>query len=90
MSNNQVAMLIDNRSNSQSDLIEALAITALGSASELDGDRSDKLVHYHLNRHPYVAEFLQKPDTAVISVLVTDYILARFDRSERIRVDNTF
>ena len=90
LSNNQVAMLIDNRRNSQSDLTEALAITALGSASELDGDRSDKLVQSHLNRHPYMAEFLKRRDTAIISIIVTDYILARFDGVKRIRVDNTF
>jgi uncharacterized pyridoxamine 5'-phosphate oxidase family protein len=90
LSNDKVAMLIDNRSNSQSDFTKALAITVLGIASELNGDRSDKLVQSYLNRHPSLTEFLQRPDTAVIRVMLTDYILARFDGAERIRVGGIF
>ena len=90
LTNDKVAVLIDNRSNSQSDFAEALAITALGTASELRGDRSGKLVQSYLDRHRSLADFLQRHDTAVISVRVTDYILARFDGAERIRVDSIF
>ena len=88
--NDRVALLIDNRSNNQSDFTEALAITVLGTASELKGDRSKKLVQSYLDRHPSLGEFLQRPDTAVIRVTVADYVLARFDGAERIRVDDTF
>jgi uncharacterized pyridoxamine 5'-phosphate oxidase family protein len=87
LSNNKVALLIDNRKNSQSDFTEALAITVLGVASELKGDRDEKLVQSYLGRHPSLGEFLQRPDTAVIRVMVTDYVLARFDGAERIRMD---
>ena len=88
--NDKVALLIDNRRNNQSDFKEGLAITALGMASELKGSRSEKLVQSYLDRHPSLGEFLKRPDTAVIRVTVTDYILARFDGAERIRVDGTF
>ena len=88
--NDRIALLIDNRSNSQSDFAEALAITALGIASELKGKRSVKLVQSYLDRHQSLADFLKRHDTAVISVTVTDYILARFDGAERIRVDSIF
>jgi len=90
LSNDKVALLIDNRSNSQADLTEALAITALGIASELKGERNGELVQSYLDRHRSLADFLKRQDTAVISVVVTDYILARFDRAERIRVDGIF
>ena len=90
ISNDKVALLIDNRSNNQSDFTEAVAITALGVASELRGDRSKKLVQSYLDRHPSLGEFLQRPDTAIIRVTVADYVLARFDGAERIRVDDTF
>ena len=90
LSNDKVALLIDNRSNNQSDFTEAVAITALGVASELRGDRSKKLVQSYLDRHPSLGEFLQRPDTAIIRVTVADYVLARFDGAERIRVDDTF
>jgi len=88
--NDKVALLIDNRSNNLSDFTGALAITALGIAGELKGSRSEKLVQSYLDRHPSLGEFLKRPDTAVIRVTVTDYILARFDGAERIRVDGTF
>ena len=87
LSNNKIALLIDNRSNSQSDFTRALAITVLGTAGELSGDENDKLVRSYLDKHPSLGEFLQRPDTAIIKVLVNDYILARFDGAERIRID---
>jgi uncharacterized pyridoxamine 5'-phosphate oxidase family protein len=88
LSNNKITLLIDNRSNSQSDFTRALAITALGVAGELTGDESDKLVQSYLDKHPSLGEFLQRPDVVIINVLVTDYILARFDGAERIRIDD--
>ena len=88
LSNDRVALLIDTRSNNLSDFIEALAVTVLGVASELNGDSNDKLVQSYLDKHPSLGEFLQRPDTAIIKVLLTDYILARFDGAERIRIDD--
>jgi general stress protein 26 len=88
LSNNKITLLIDNRCNSLSDFTRALAITVLGVASELNGDNSDKLVQSYLYKHPSLGEFLQRPDIAIIKVLVTDYIIARFDRAERIRIDD--
>lgn len=86
--NDRVALLIDNRSNNQSDLTGALAVTALGTAGEMTVDRSDKLVQSYLDRHPSLGEFLQRPGVALIRVMVTDYILAHFDGAERIRMDD--
>jgi uncharacterized pyridoxamine 5'-phosphate oxidase family protein len=86
--NDRVALLIDTRSNNLSDFIEALAITALGIAGEPTGDESDKLVQSYLYRYPSLVEFLQRPDVGIISVLVTDYIIARFDSVERLRIDD--
>ena len=88
LSNNRVALLVDTRSNDQSDLVDALAITALGTAGDLAGDERDRLVGSYLAKHPSLGEFLHRPDVSVIKVLVTDYILARFDGAERIRIDD--
>jgi uncharacterized pyridoxamine 5'-phosphate oxidase family protein len=88
LSNSKIALLIDNRSNSQSDFTRALAITVIGIAGEITGDESGKLMQSYLDKHPSLGEFLQRPDIAIIRVLVTDYILARFDGAERIRIDD--
>ena len=86
--NDRVALLIDNRSNSQSDFTSALAITVIGIAGELTGEVRDDLVQSYLNMHTSLKEFLNKPDIAIISVLVTDYIIARFDSVKRLRIDD--
>jgi hypothetical protein len=82
-----MTLLIDNRSNSQSDFTRALAITVIGIAGELTGEVRDDLVPSYLNKHTSLKEFLQRPDVVIINVLVTDYILARFDGANRIRID---
>jgi heme iron utilization protein len=89
ITNNKIALLIDNRSNSQLDFSQALAVTVIGTATELTGKQRDELVQSYLNKHPSLEEFLNKPDTAIISVLVTDFILAHFDSTERIQMNGT-
>lgn len=84
--NNKVAMLIDSRRNEPSDLGEALAITALGSASELAENESEHLVETYLQRHPTLRDFIHQLETAIIRVTITDYIIARFDSVERIQM----
>ena len=92
LTDDKVALLIDNRSNSQSDFSVALAITALGTASEINinNDTSEKLVQYYLSRHEVLADFLKGQETAIIHISVTEYIIARFDGAEHITVDDTF
>jgi nitroimidazol reductase NimA-like FMN-containing flavoprotein (pyridoxamine 5'-phosphate oxidase superfamily) len=87
LANRKVALLIDSRDNKPSDLSKAVAITALGSASEVTEDERDKLVEHYLNRHPTLTKFIHRPETALIRVKVNEYILARFERVERIQVD---
>jgi hypothetical protein len=87
--NEKVAILFDSRRNEPSDLTGALAITALGSAHEVTKDRKDIPLQNYIDRHPTLEEFLGRPETAIISVKVTDYILARFDRVERIKVESS-
>jgi uncharacterized pyridoxamine 5'-phosphate oxidase family protein len=86
--NEKVAILIDSRRNEPSDLTGALAITALGSASEVAEDGINSLVKNYLDRHPALVDFIRRPETAIIMVKITDYIIARFDRVERIQLDN--
>ena len=87
--NKKVAILIDSRRNEPSDLTGALAITALGSAHEVKKDRKDILLQNYIDRHPTLEEFLLRPETAIISVKITDYIISRFDRVERIKLESS-
>jgi nitroimidazol reductase NimA-like FMN-containing flavoprotein (pyridoxamine 5'-phosphate oxidase superfamily) len=86
--NEKVAILIDSRRNDPSDFTGAMAITALGSAHEVAKDRKDIPVQNYVDRHPNLKEFIRKPETVIISVKITDYILARFDSVKRIKVES--
>jgi nitroimidazol reductase NimA-like FMN-containing flavoprotein (pyridoxamine 5'-phosphate oxidase superfamily) len=88
LENNKVALLINNSSNNQTDFTEALAVTALGTANEIADDSSNAIVKSYLKKHQALTEFVNRQDTAIIDVLVADYILARFDRAERIQVND--
>ena len=78
--NNQVSALIDNRTNRSADFQSALAVTALGQASELQGKERDGLLTLFLQRHPELEPFCLAPSTALMALMVRRYILVgRFD-----------
>ena len=88
LENNKVALLINNSNNNQTDFTEALAVTALGTASEIFDKSNNAVMQTYLQKHQVLTEFVNRQDTAIIDVRVTDYILARFDRAERIQVSD--
>jgi len=85
MSEPSVALVIDSRSNSDSDLKNAVAVTALGPAHEAAGGERERLARVYLAKHPGLAEFIGSPEMAVCSVQVEDYVVARFDEVTRLR-----
>ena len=88
LENSKVALLINNSNNNQTDFTQALAVTALGIANEIIDESRNTITKTYLQKHQAMTEFVNRRDTAIIDVLVTDYILARFDRAERIQVSD--
>jgi len=79
VSNAQTAVLVDNRSNDAADLTGAMAVTAEGSAAELDGQARSDAVDLFLRKHPSLAGFAESATCAVIQVTVAAYhIVSRF------------
>jgi nitroimidazol reductase NimA-like FMN-containing flavoprotein (pyridoxamine 5'-phosphate oxidase superfamily) len=74
----RVALVIDSRSNSKSDLKNAVAVTAVGLAHEATGDERERLAGVYLAKHPGLAEFIGSPGIAVCAVEVEDYVIAKF------------
>ncbi len=70
-----VALLLDNRSNLESDLSEGIALTVLGTAREVTGDERQALAKLYLARHPKLRSFLDDPDCALVRVRVARYEL---------------
>jgi nitroimidazol reductase NimA-like FMN-containing flavoprotein (pyridoxamine 5'-phosphate oxidase superfamily) len=82
----RVALVIDSRSNSDSELRNAVAVTALGPAHEAVGGEREHLASIYLAKHPGLAGFIGSPEMAVCAVAVEDYVIARFDEVTKLHV----
>ena len=78
MSEPRVALLIDNRSNEESDFSDALAVTATGRAEEVMGGERKRLLSVYLAKHPQLAKFAGSPDSALVRVVVENYVVSSF------------
>ncbi len=70
-----VALLIDNRTNTTQDLIDAEAVTIIGRAKKLRrGKRQDELMKIFLEKHPILDAFVKAKNTTLIYIEVKRYI----------------
>ena len=76
-SNKCVALLIDDRENKGSDTQEAVAITVIGEAQEVEGDERKNLLDLYLAKHPYLDGFASSPSSAIVRVKVKSYQVVR-------------
>jgi nitroimidazol reductase NimA-like FMN-containing flavoprotein (pyridoxamine 5'-phosphate oxidase superfamily) len=71
----RVALLVDSRTHRDADFHEATAVTAVGTAEEIDKSADPDAVSLYLSCHPYLADFLRAPTTRLLSILVDRYLL---------------
>ena len=71
----RVALLVDSRTHRDADFHEAAAVTAVGTAEEIDKSAEPDAVSLYLSRHPYLADFLRAPTTRLLGILVARYLL---------------
>jgi nitroimidazol reductase NimA-like FMN-containing flavoprotein (pyridoxamine 5'-phosphate oxidase superfamily) len=71
----RVTVLIDNRSNQDSDFSQAAAVTATGTAQEVVDSGRDAVLTIYLAKHPILEEFVRSPSCAIIEVQVETYYL---------------
>ena len=76
-SDSRVALLIDNRTNKESDFHHAMAVTAVGTAIEVEENSRQQLVHLYLAKHPHLKDFVQSPTCALVQVTVKTYYVVR-------------
>jgi nitroimidazol reductase NimA-like FMN-containing flavoprotein (pyridoxamine 5'-phosphate oxidase superfamily) len=70
-----VSLLIDNRSNEETDFGETSAVTVLGIAEEVLGPERERYLQIYLKKHPYLMEFVNAPTCALIKVKVERFIM---------------
>jgi len=70
----KASMMIDNRSNDESDFKDAMAVNATGKVLEIE--KSDDIKLLYLEKHPYLMDFIQSPSSALMKMDVERYIVA--------------
>ena len=70
-----MALLVDNRTNQETDFGEASAVTILGTAEEILDLEREKFLKIFLKKHPYLEEFVTSPTCALIRVKVEKFIM---------------
>jgi nitroimidazol reductase NimA-like FMN-containing flavoprotein (pyridoxamine 5'-phosphate oxidase superfamily) len=73
----RVALLVDNRSNRESDFREAVAATATGVAEEVTGPERERIQEHYVSRHPHLAPFVSSPECALFRVRVETYVVVQ-------------
>lgn len=87
MSESHAAMLVDNRSNQDSDFHDAIAVTATGQTEEVTEADRDALLEVYLDKHPNLAEFASAPTCALLRLAVdTYYVVERFQHVVEVHV----
>ena len=72
----RVAMLVDSRSNEVSDFRWAMAVTAMGTAEEMEGPEKEKVLKIYLAKHPHLDDFVSSPSCALLKIRVERYFVA--------------
>lgn len=84
----RVAMVVDNRSNQESDFREGIAVTATGVVRELEGLEREERLKIYLAKHPYLEEFVASPSCALLQLEVeTYYVVSQFQNVVEIQID---
>jgi nitroimidazol reductase NimA-like FMN-containing flavoprotein (pyridoxamine 5'-phosphate oxidase superfamily) len=73
----RVALLMDNRSNSPQDTQEAVAVTALGEASEATAGERKQFLSLFVGKHPQLQAFATSSSCALIAVRVISYVVVQ-------------
>lgn len=84
---NMVSLLLDNRAELNMPLYEAAAVTAYGSAEELNDDERSAALQGYLARHPQLKTFATAPTTALFRINVKEYhLVQRFQNVTEFRI----
>jgi len=81
------SLLIDNRTNEPVDYHDAVAITAQGTVSEVDGARHAELLQLYLRKHPQLRDFVTATDTVLLKLEVESYyVVSQFQNVVELRM----
>jgi general stress protein 26 len=70
----RVSLLVNNQTNQANDLVEAQALTVLGTATEIAPEFKEEARTLYLQKHPSLKEFVTTPNCVMVKIQVTKYI----------------
>jgi nitroimidazol reductase NimA-like FMN-containing flavoprotein (pyridoxamine 5'-phosphate oxidase superfamily) len=73
----RMALLITSSTNKETDFHEAMAVTVIGSAGEIQGPDKKAALDHYIAKHPYLEDFAHSPTCAFMRVSAHTYILVR-------------
>jgi nitroimidazol reductase NimA-like FMN-containing flavoprotein (pyridoxamine 5'-phosphate oxidase superfamily) len=83
----KVALLIDNRTNTEKDFSYAVAATALGTAEEVKDSENEYFLDIYLKKHSHLKEFVTSPSCALLKVNVGKYyVVNRFQNVQELQI----
>jgi hypothetical protein len=77
--NSNVSLLIDSRPKQPTDFSTAMALTAIGSAVEVEECDRENMLSIFIAKQPHLVQFVHSKTTALIIINVSDYIVAGFN-----------
>lgn len=88
ISNPNVALVVDNRTNQEADFQQAIAVTIMGDAAEITGEERKSWIRLYLKKHPGLKDFVMSPTCALVRVRVSKYSLVeRFQNVTELRME---
>ena len=72
-----VSLMVDNRSASNPDFAEGIAVNCLGRALTVPEQEFEASRKLHFDRHAHLRTYLDSPDCVLVRIEVESYIIAR-------------
>jgi nitroimidazol reductase NimA-like FMN-containing flavoprotein (pyridoxamine 5'-phosphate oxidase superfamily) len=87
MAQSRVSMLVDNRSNQDSDFHSSIAVTVMGRAEEVEESERDRFLKLYVTKHPSLEDFVMSPTCALLKISVDKYsMVSRFQNVVELNV----
>jgi heme iron utilization protein len=87
LANPRVSLLIDSRTNESVDYRDAVAISAQGTVSQVDGARRAELLQLYLRKHSELSDFVTAADCVLLQLEVERYyVVSQFQNVVELRM----
>ena len=74
---NRVAVMVNSSTNQASDFHQAISVTAVGKAKDVDGADKEPILGHYLTKHPHLEDFVRSPTCALVGVAIDSYYLVK-------------